>query len=332
MDPSLAPQPPDQAQVVALLAILEHAIKTSRNIFYAGLAAYTVLLFDWMLTLDSEIASIWKAKWNYTKVLYLLCRYFHFIDFPLFVRYLSTNTLSASQCKTVYEVGTSVFMAGVVCAELILTIRTWAVWAKGNYVAIGLFGSFLLIWAAVVVLAAFYLRASNHLSSPLPSLLGCIIEGSGTYLASIFVVIAAHDTIMVVLMITRGIYALRSGGDSRLLKTVYGDGIAFYVYLFVLSVVNIAIIFNFSELVVLLVMMQGAIHSVLACRVVLHIRQHYRPELEDSTWEMGVQSAPRFRVGTGDNLGLSRSQTMVWQPLQQSRHHFQHEPDIQELS
>lgn len=39
-----------------------------------------------MLTLDSEIASIWKAKWNYTKVLYLLCRYFHFIDFPLFVR------------------------------------------------------------------------------------------------------------------------------------------------------------------------------------------------------------------------------------------------------
>lgn len=78
--------------------------------------------------------------------------------------------------------------------------------------------------------------------------------------------------------------------------------------------------------------MQGAIHSVLACRVVLHIRQHYRPELEDSTWEMGVQSAPRFRVGTGDNLGLSRSQTMVWQPLQQSRHHFQHEPDIQELS
>lgn len=100
---------------------------------------------------------------------------------------------------------------------MILTIRTWAVWAKGNYVAIGLFGSFLLIWAAVVVLAAFYLRASNRaftfsiaprnlrvlcicflsdldLSSPLPSLLGCIIEGSGTYLASIFVVIAAHDT------------------------------------------------------------------------------------------------------------------------------------------
>ncbi|KAF7761675.1 hypothetical protein Agabi119p4_9667 [Agaricus bisporus var. burnettii] len=64
----------------------------------------------------------------------------------------------------------------------------------------------------------------------------------------------------------------KAGGDSHLLRTVYGDGVSFYIYLVVLSVINLIVIFRFTDFVTLLVMLQGTIHSVLACRVVLHIR------------------------------------------------------------
>lgn len=40
-------------------------------------------VFDWLLTLDSEILLVWRSKWNTTKVLYLLARYLPFTSFPI---------------------------------------------------------------------------------------------------------------------------------------------------------------------------------------------------------------------------------------------------------
>jgi len=75
-------------------------------------------------------------------------------------------------------------------------------------------------------------------------------------------------------MVIRGISAYRSGGDSQFYRVVYSDGIIYYIYLFGLSLFNTIIILKLpSDYVNLLVMMERVIHSVLACRVVLHIRE-----------------------------------------------------------
>lgn len=48
---------------------------------------------------------------------------------------------------------------------MIFTIRTWAAWSNGKYVAVGLFGTFALSWATIVVLAGLYLKGTHRMSS-----------------------------------------------------------------------------------------------------------------------------------------------------------------------
>lgn len=36
--------------------------------------------YDWLLTLDGEIKSIWLSRWNFTKFLYVLTRYSSFLE------------------------------------------------------------------------------------------------------------------------------------------------------------------------------------------------------------------------------------------------------------
>lgn len=40
-------------------------------------------VFDWLLMFEMEYSLIWKAKWNATKILYLIVRYLPFIDTTL---------------------------------------------------------------------------------------------------------------------------------------------------------------------------------------------------------------------------------------------------------
>lgn len=43
-------------------------------------------VYDWLLILPQEVKYIWRASWNYTKVLYLLARYTPFAGMALMVR------------------------------------------------------------------------------------------------------------------------------------------------------------------------------------------------------------------------------------------------------
>lgn len=42
---------------------------------FRQVAAVTVMLYDWILTLPGEVRLVWLAEWNYTKALFLLARY-----------------------------------------------------------------------------------------------------------------------------------------------------------------------------------------------------------------------------------------------------------------
>ena len=42
--------------------------------------------YDWLLILPQEVQYIWRASWNYTKILYLLMRYIPFVSMSLLVR------------------------------------------------------------------------------------------------------------------------------------------------------------------------------------------------------------------------------------------------------
>ncbi|KAJ3503599.1 hypothetical protein NLJ89_g8360 [Agrocybe chaxingu] len=67
--------------------------------------------------------------------------------------------------------------------------------------------------------------------------------------------------------------ALKQGGNHAMLKVVYRDGIVYYSYLFVLSLVNVIVMPRIpSDLATLLALLVRTLHALLTCRVILHIR------------------------------------------------------------
>ncbi|EKM75072.1 hypothetical protein AGABI1DRAFT_132609 [Agaricus bisporus var. burnettii JB137-S8] len=64
------------------------------------------------------------------------------------------------------------------------------------------------------------------------------------FLVATFTFTAAYDTMILTFMVARAFSTSRWRVDSYLFKTIYGDGVAFYIYIFGVSLVNIIFIFT----------------------------------------------------------------------------------------
>ncbi|KXN80908.1 hypothetical protein AN958_06855 [Leucoagaricus sp. SymC.cos] len=209
--------------------------------------------------LDLEVSQIWKSRWNVTKVLYLLARYLPFMDIPVLLYHQFAPSPPLTICNATYKYQACM---SIELVEVVLTVRTWAVWNKDWRLTFGLFTTLALTTAAEFYLVSVYLKSSHHNESPIPSLIGCFITTSSSKLAICFAIFMAfdgcmyfdprmhgcddsdHDLGILALMVIRGIAVLKSGGDSQLLRIVYGDGVIYYVYIFGLSLINVVIIYK----------------------------------------------------------------------------------------
>ncbi|XP_006460421.1 hypothetical protein AGABI2DRAFT_177985 [Agaricus bisporus var. bisporus H97] len=205
-------------------------------------ASVTIMALDWLLTMDMEVSLMWRGRWNVTKVLYFLTRYLPFIDTSVVMYRQFGTVLSPSLCRITYEYAAWTFIIGMGCAELILSLRTYAVWNKDKRLLIGLPLLFISTWTVGFIVLGFYLSRTTHGVSPVPQLLGCIMVDESSILSACYIVLMIFDACVLALMAIRGISALRSGGDSQFMRVVYSDGIIYYVYLSALSIFNTVII------------------------------------------------------------------------------------------
>ncbi|TDL24218.1 hypothetical protein BD410DRAFT_786315 [Rickenella mellea] len=113
---------------------------------YAYLSALTILVYDYLLTLNLEIKQVWKQKFTGASFLFMLNRYI----FPLSILLemiaasfpLSNSVRPPIHCGGVYRLAdilTLIFTT--VTALLIFTLRTWAIYMRSWIILIivGLF-------------------------------------------------------------------------------------------------------------------------------------------------------------------------------------------------
>ncbi|KAF9443038.1 hypothetical protein P691DRAFT_738380 [Macrolepiota fuliginosa MF-IS2] len=249
-----------------------------------------------MLTLEMEVVSIWQAPWTLMKVLYLLGRYTPFVDrcivlvFPLQVVCISfiPDTLNASLLcmRLIYGLLTVIF-----------TLRTWIIWGKRRNIGIGLAIFYMVVWFIVLVPVAIYLRSTTFKASPAPRLLGCTKEGPDMLFSISFTGAIVYDGAMLLLLITRAIISFRSGENSDLLRVIYRDGIVYYIYLFILAVLNLLVFLKLpKDYADLFLSLERVLQSVLACRVVLHIRQQARRIVQPGSYDSSIALIRRERM------------------------------------
>ncbi|KAJ3818153.1 hypothetical protein F5880DRAFT_1511200 [Lentinula raphanica] len=178
--------------------------------------------------LPEEIEFLWTDNLlRPFNILYIVQRYMPFIDtigILFIVSFAVEKSIDTQTCQILYNISGCL-------TEVILTMRTWVLWGKGSKLLIILSTFFLCCSIPVFYMFNNYLQKQTYEPSPLPSKIGCIILGGQPTLFICWLILLAYE-------------ADQSGRwiANSMSRTIYGEGITYYIITFLWSIINIAVI------------------------------------------------------------------------------------------
>jgi len=210
---------------------------------YFDVACTTSWVYDHYLTSASEGSLIWNSPWTFPKIIYLLTRYWSAVTLIIIIYYHFSPDISAKDCIISSRFVTWSINFGISLSEIVLTIRTWAVWGRSRNVAIFLCIFFAAIWIPGFFIMGVWEGTVEYVPAPrkiVPS--GCWPEVRNSIYYVNFVLLSIFEGVLLIMISIKAYMALKDGPpDFRFFQAVYIDGILFYVYLFALSVINLVI-------------------------------------------------------------------------------------------
>ncbi|KAA1476588.1 hypothetical protein DENSPDRAFT_519287 [Dentipellis sp. KUC8613] len=246
---------------------------------YADAANDTV--YDHLCTLADEVEFVWGGSWSPLTVVFLLNRYVAFPNICIAIYYQLGSDLSAPTCSGLHGAIARLISGGVYLSEIILCLRTYALWGKSKRVGCALVGMAIVVGA---IACPFLIKGNPSVqfapttSLPVIStespLRGCFATGSGDppYIIS-WSLILAFETAIAGLTLAKALQNSRRT-VSPLLFILYRDGIAAYLILLVLSISNVLVaVLAPHEYTKLLLLIQHAFHVILTSHIVLNIRR-----------------------------------------------------------
>ncbi|KAF9047212.1 hypothetical protein BDP27DRAFT_1373888 [Rhodocollybia butyracea] len=211
-----------------------------RLISYSLVSGVVLFLYDWMLMLPVELDVIWSTeRLQPFDVLYIVQRYMPFVDTigilfagkVDFVEHIEPKT-----CHILYTIAGWMYIIGIALSEVILTMRTWALWGKDTRLTVGLPIFFVGCCVPTFYITNFYLNSQTYIPSPLPHI-GCVTLGTESTFFLVWVILMVYEAVILTLILIPGLpyfsaYLVRSGNWSALTIIVYRDGITYYLFLF----------------------------------------------------------------------------------------------------
>ncbi|KAF9070515.1 hypothetical protein BDP27DRAFT_1220566 [Rhodocollybia butyracea] len=185
-----------------------------------------LFLYDWMLLLPVELEVVWSEKLRPLNVLYIIQRYMPFVDtigllFAVdFVQPIEPNT-----CRTLYNTAAWMYLTGIALTEVVLTMRTCALWGKDIRLIVGLTIFFLGCWVPDSYIVHLFLDSQTYIPSPIPRI-GCLIVGGKPILFVGWVIFMVYEASELIFFswVCPSLDTVRSGNWSALTTIVYRDG------------------------------------------------------------------------------------------------------------
>jgi len=259
---------------------------------HAQIAAFTVLFYDYLLMMNLEITLIWMQKWTYTTILFILTRYLPFA-YAYFV--LQNHLLigpDPESCAASFTASTWMLLAGMTVAEMILSVRTWAVWHCNFKVGLLLIGLHIANPIVACIYLSRYMNSFIYKPAPYPGFRGCLVSISNGDESVTFIMLAAVETVVFCLMAAAAFRAYRSGFTNQFSKVVHRDALHFYVFLMLLAIANVIVMLVAPPIYQnFLIAPQGVLHSVFTCRIVLHLRVASRRGRKDMPTDLHTRDA-----------------------------------------
>uniref|UniRef100_A0A0W0G198 DUF6533 domain-containing protein n=1 Tax=Moniliophthora roreri TaxID=221103 RepID=A0A0W0G198_MONRR len=91
---------------------------------YLDVASGFLLLYDVLLSFGLEFEHIWKSKWSFFKILYLIQRYLPGVDTVIALPYHDFGTnFTLEVCQSGAQIGASIMLCGIILSEGIASAR-----------------------------------------------------------------------------------------------------------------------------------------------------------------------------------------------------------------
>lgn len=204
---------------------------------YAHIAAYVVLVWDWIICLEDEVEWIWTRKRTLFTALCMVVRY---VPLPMYtIALVSTfqSEWSPRTCESIAALPTLFVCFAMLSAHTVFLIRTWALYGRSRTV--------LLTLCCALALDAAFLFASlidQRVSVPPPGH-GCLpgaprlVFGILTWVAPLI-----FDTLIFAFTLWKTLWFVREhGSDASLFVVFLRDGVVYYAVIFVCYLTTILI-------------------------------------------------------------------------------------------
>jgi len=234
---------------------------------------------------------IWMGEWGIGKVFYLLSRYLPFTDTALIVYWSVGFNIPFKTCYQIYIVWATFTSIVIVLAHAVLVLRIYALSDRNKLLLIFL----LLVYTINNVLAIAFISLfvrSLEFGPPPPNIPGCFPIRASNIAVADLIVLLISETVFMVTTLWIGVKRFRNS-SSPLIYTMFRDGILYFFYLFALSVTNMILVeVTPPEFGNVLLVFQRTIHTVVATRLILHVRE--AATIKQDTDTMSKSASLRF--------------------------------------
>ncbi|KAJ3737793.1 hypothetical protein DFJ43DRAFT_1135475 [Lentinula guzmanii] len=253
---------------------------------YVTVSFLTLLVYDWFISLIREINCVWHSRWSVVKVLYLYTRYAPFI-----VMAIAAQERISSNCNEMTF--TTIFAGATIgISDLILMLRTYSIFNKSRIVLAIICVSWTVI-CVVCVLAS--IRATNAI--PVQKITGqssCLVSESNVE-SICYSALLGGECVITLLTVWKTLDIYRKFHFRQVVYVVYCEGLFYYFMILPITIANLAVfILAPPGLVSILDSPLTVMHSVLCCKLVLHVREVF--ELHSSRVEDEDELLPTFII------------------------------------
>ncbi|KAG2057933.1 hypothetical protein BDR06DRAFT_994649 [Suillus hirtellus] len=262
---------------------------------FANIGAFAILIFDFCITFQDEVKWTWTRPWDIIRVIFTISRYLPFIGSGL-TAYAALR-VSGPPAPSLAE--NIIHIIGIVAAEGLLVVRTWAFWRKSKRMLIG-----LVTYSVVTVIAAVSINVlPNHqlISAGVSTIPGQDFYSSRNA-ALVYTVLALFECVILALTAYKKFSDYRQI-ESSIVNTVYGGSIFYMLCIIAITVTNVIIDAVFPIFDTL----QVVIHSVLASRIMFNLRSsHHVCEMHASSMTMMSEAIPYGQLSQMQTNDLER--------------------------
>ncbi|CAK5267071.1 unnamed protein product, partial [Mycena citricolor] len=198
---------------------------------YTNVAFVALILYDYVITIDTEVSRIWSLKWRLPKILYLINRYIvpPMLIFDAIVP--AIYNLPESMCDFIAKWTPWPTIISLTTSEMILMLRVFAVAGDRKGVRYFLWGLFLCELAGWIALSSIVTK--NTVGSPGGMLFpGCLFSAP-TYFYTAWIPPVIFESILI---IVTGYYASAyhwtKKGSSQTIQILARDSILYFLIIF----------------------------------------------------------------------------------------------------